>query len=243
MRRVAALFLLVTTPALAGPPFVTDDPEPPELHKFEINIAAQSTSHRGGREGALPTIDANYGAGEDLQLHLAAGLATQRSEGHSATYGYGDMEVGAKYRFLHQEEIGWDVAFYPAIDLPTGNERRGLGDGHARAFLPIWVQKDFGDWSTFGGGGYWIHPGTDNRNYWVVAWALLRKIDDHLSLGGELFHQSSDAVDSPGHSGFNLGGTYTVGDDDQIMFTVGRGLTHVAETNRFSYYVGYKLVF
>jgi hypothetical protein len=244
MIRFATVFLLgACVTATAGPPFVTDDPQPPELGHFEINVAAQSVRHRGGSEGTLPGIDANYGATEDLQLHLAAGLATQRSDGQSRQYGYGDTELGAKYRFLHQEEIGWDVAIYPAIDLPSGDSGRGLGGGHTRVFLPLWVQKDFGNWSTFGGGGYWINPGADNKNYWVAAWALLRKIDDNLALGGELFHQTSDAVGSPARNGFNVGGTVQVSDEDQIMFSAGRGLAHATATNSFSYYLGYKIGF
>ena len=35
-RSIAALLLAVPTVAWAGPPFVTDDPEPTDLHKWEI---------------------------------------------------------------------------------------------------------------------------------------------------------------------------------------------------------------
>jgi hypothetical protein len=41
---------------------------------------------------------------------------------------------------------------FPLLELPTGNEHRGLGAGHVSAFLPIWVQKSFGEWTTYGGG-------------------------------------------------------------------------------------------
>ncbi|MDB5365576.1 MAG: hypothetical protein JWM77_1503 [Rhodospirillales bacterium] len=238
-----ALVLAVSAPAAAGPPFFTDDPQPPELGHFEINIAAQGVRHSGGREGFVPGVDANYGATPDLQLHLAAGLATQKSNGQAAVYGYGDTELGAKFRFLHQEEIGWDVAAYPIVVLPSGDARRGLGAGHTRTLLPLWVQKDFGDWSTFGGGGYWINPGAGNKNYWVAAWALLRRIDDRLSLGGELFHQTSGGADNPARSGFNVGGLLQVTDNGHLLFSAGRGLTQATATNQFSYYLGYRIEF
>jgi hypothetical protein len=38
--------------------------------------------------------------------------------------------------------------------VPTGNESRGLGAGHVQLYLPIWFQKDFGKWTTYGGGGF-----------------------------------------------------------------------------------------
>ncbi|MEI9984697.1 MAG: hypothetical protein WDN69_16735 [Aliidongia sp.] len=41
---------------------MTDDPEPAEFEHFEINIAAIGSFLAGGRQGALPNIDANYGA-------------------------------------------------------------------------------------------------------------------------------------------------------------------------------------
>src|SRR5947208_2934500 len=46
------------------------------------------------------------------------------------------------------------VGTFPITILPTGAESRGLGAGHVRQFLPLWVQKSFGDWTTYGGGGY-----------------------------------------------------------------------------------------
>ena len=39
------------------------------------------------------------------------------------------------------------------LDFPTGNTDRGLGTGAIHAFFPIWLQKDFGKWSIYGGGG------------------------------------------------------------------------------------------
>jgi hypothetical protein len=42
--------------------------------------------------------------------------------------------------------------------VPTGNAERGLGTGHTHGFMPLWLQKSFGKWLTYGG-GYWINPG------------------------------------------------------------------------------------
>ena len=54
MRIVPALSLAgallatgIATPALAGPPFVTDDPEPTDLHKWEIYNFALGTIENG----------------------------------------------------------------------------------------------------------------------------------------------------------------------------------------------------
>jgi hypothetical protein len=68
--------------------------------------------------------------------------------------------------------------------------RRGLGTGVTRTLLPVWLQKDIGDWTINGGGGYWINPGSGNRNYWFFGSLLQRKITDQFKIGAEIFHQT-----------------------------------------------------
>ena len=53
---------MLVLPAYAGPPFRTDDPEPVELHHFEINVFSQGTQTNVGWSAILPALEANYGA-------------------------------------------------------------------------------------------------------------------------------------------------------------------------------------
>jgi len=41
-----------------------------------------------------------------------------------------------------------------------------------QAFLPVWMQKDVGDWTVYGGGGYWINPGAGQKNWWFTGLAV-----------------------------------------------------------------------
>jgi len=79
-----------------------------------------------------------------------------------------------------------------------------------QAFLPVWAQKDFGKWTTYGGGGYWINPGPGNRDYWYVGWLLQRQLTDKLAIGAEVFHTTSSMVGRDGVTGFNVGGQYDI---------------------------------
>jgi hypothetical protein len=205
-------------PARAGPPFVTDDPEPVDFQHFEINTAAQGAQTRGARSGAMPGVDINYGVLPETQFHIGLAGPWQVSDGKAFQFGYGDTEIGLKYRFISEDYAGWrpQVAVYPIMDLPTGDAQRDLGAGHIRLFLPLWVQKSIDDWQTYGGGGYWINRYGDSRNYWFAGWTLLRKFSDQWMLGGEIFHQAADLDTQPAltgnglssrpSSGFNLGG-------------------------------------
>ena len=61
-------------PALAGPPYVTDDPEPVEYHHWEVYLASQLAHEPGAWSGTAPHIEVNYGALPNLQLHARIGV-------------------------------------------------------------------------------------------------------------------------------------------------------------------------
>jgi hypothetical protein len=177
-------------PATAGPPFLTDDPEPVDYGHWEIIGFSMGTSVQGDAAGSLPGVEINYGALPNMQLHVKAAVAFNR-QSTGTEFGYGDTEFGVKYRLINPGEDDWwpQLAVYPVLIAPSGNTERGLGSGAIHAFLPLWVQKDFGKWTTYGGGGYGINPGLGNRNYWFFGWQLQRQVTDHLALGAEIFHQ------------------------------------------------------
>jgi hypothetical protein len=245
---LAYLFIALaagSSAAWAGPPFRTDDPEPVEYRRWEFNGFSQSTHVRGDTSGALPGVEVNYGAVPDVQLHILAQAGFDKPSSGAWRSGFGDTEFGVKYRFVQEDPAGWRpmVAIFPAIDLPTGDADRHLGTGHTHAFLPLWVQKSFGAWTTYGGGGYWINPGEGNKNYWFAGWEVQRKLTGQLTLGGEIFHQTANVVGGRDSTGFNLGGIYDVTDNHHLLLSAGRGLQNATETNEFTYYVAYQFTF
>jgi hypothetical protein len=242
---ILGLALMSPGTALAGPPFRTDDPEPVEYQHWEVYGFTAGTHVRGETAGTLPGVEVNYGALPDLQLHVIVPFAFDKLSGSHTHWGLGDTEFGAKYRFVDEDEEGWmpQIGTFPMFEAPTGSERRGLGSGHPREFIPLWLQKSFGPWTSYGGGGYWINPGDGNKNFWYAGWLLQRKITDNLALGGELFHQTADTIDGKSSTGFTLGGVYDVTPNHHILFSAGRGLQHAADTNQYSWYLAYQLTF
>jgi hypothetical protein len=61
------MLALLTEPAFAGPPYVSDDPQPAEYKHFGIYTFTSGTTTRDGIAGQSG-IDFNYGAAPDLQL-------------------------------------------------------------------------------------------------------------------------------------------------------------------------------
>ena len=221
------ILLALVTPAFAGPPYITDDPEPVDLGHWEVYGFSAGAFGHGAASGLGPSLEVNYGAAPGLQLHVIGGFAYDDTPDSHLHFGISDTELGAKLRFVDPEKDDWypQIGIFPLVEVPTGSARRGLGAGEWQEFLPLWLQKDWGDWTTYGGGGYWINPGAGNRNWWFFGWLLQNKVTENLTLGGELFHQTSNTLDGHASSGFNLGGQYDFTDHDHLLFSGGRGGT------------------
>jgi hypothetical protein len=148
---IALVLGALARPALAGPPYISDDPEPTDTGHFEIYAFNQGTVTRSGTSG-MGGVDFNYGAAPDLQLTAMLPAGFNNPAGEPTSIGMTNIELAAKYRFLHQDTFGLDVSFFPRVFLPSGSN--SIGYSRAGLLLPIWVQKDWGGgWSAFGGGG------------------------------------------------------------------------------------------
>lgn len=242
---LCAAAALVVPAALAGPPYRTDDPEPVELGHWEVYGFSTGTKVEGDTAGTLPGLEVNYGAAPDLQLHLIAPVAFNAPAGGPTSFGAGDTELGFKYRFVAEDKDGWrpQIGIFPLFEAPTGDVRRGLGTGHPHEFFPVWIQKSFGDWLTYGGGGYWHNPGAGNKDYWFTGWLLQRQVTEALALGAEVFHQTADVVGGSASTGFNVGAVYDFTDNYHLLFSAGRGIQDAPATNEFSYYIAFQWTF
>jgi hypothetical protein len=252
--------LFVVGPAWAGPPFITDDPEPVEYRHWEVYLFTIYDHTARADSAQVPAVEINYGVVPDVQLHLIAPGAFDREPGGAAHYGYGDTEIGVKYRFFHETDYLPQIGVFPLVEAPTGDSGRGLGNGQTQIFAPLWLQKTFGkdkEWQTFGGGGFWYNPGPDHRNFFRLGWELSRDFGEHLTLGGEIYHETPSAsanqptgiglqhntasvVGAHGHTAFNLGGFINLTEHHHILFSAGRDIDG---PNRFACYLGYQWTF
>ena len=232
--RLALIALIgLVRPAFAGPPFVSDDPEPTDFKHFEIYTFSNGTATRDGRSGEMG-IDFNYGAAPNLQLTVTLPVGFESSSTGNTRFGLSNIELAAKYRFLRQDTFGWDVAIFPRVFLPSPS--RNVGDPTPSLLLPVWVQKDWGNsWSTFGGGGCTFNTDS-SKNSCLAGWVVTRKVLPNLQLGFELFHQTADSSGTPASSSLGIGVTYDVNDTYHLLGYVRRGFQNANETNQVSWY-------
>jgi Putative MetA-pathway of phenol degradation len=216
-------------PALAGPPYETDDPQPTDRGHWEIYTF-------GTREGAANDfggsygLDLNYGPVEGVQLTATLPITYTQATGSALS----DVELGVKYRFVHHEAAGFDLAIFPRIILPTAG--KGRGTGRVSLLLPVWAQKTLGKWALFGGGGYTINPGLGQRDYATGSIALTRTLSDRLSLGIEATRTGPDAADTRTQTALGIGGTLRLNDHVALLLAGGPTFEDGASPTRYHAY-------
>jgi hypothetical protein len=239
MHRIPAViylfFLCIPVTIFAGPPFRTDDPQPVDFHHWEFYLASQQQYIKTESDATCPHIEVNYGIVSNVQLHLVAPVGYVHTA-DGTHFGYSDTELGVKYRFAEETEKSPQIGVFPLIEIPTGNKNDQLGTGTVRVFVPVWIQKSWGQLTTYGGGGYWYNPGDGQKNWGFAGWELQYDFSEFITIGGELFYQTADSRNSEATGGFNVGGFINLDDSHHILFSLGHDLTGTMTTTA---YVGF----
>jgi hypothetical protein len=206
----------------------------PYRHFETYAFALSDGTRAGGTSLEFPAWEMNWGAVPNVQLHIVVPLTTSFAPaGGPTNFGIGDIELGVKYRFIKETKIRPEVGIFPFVELPSGNASRGLGVGTTWYRLPLWVQKSWGDWTTYGGGGAVVANAPDYKNYGFAGWLLQRKVTKKLILGGEIFGHGAEGTAStnPRSSTMaDLGGYYTIHKGFQLLFAAGHSFVGESET-------------
>jgi hypothetical protein len=237
---ICGALLLGMTPAMAGPPYLTDDPEPTDYQHFEIYTFTSGMATRGDTNGE-GGIDFNYGGAPNLQLTATLPAAYDVPASGPAVGGVGNIELAAKYRFLTQQTAGLDVAVFPRVFLPSAASN--VGEQHASFLLPVWVEKDWGPWSAFGGGGCEINRGGDSQNFCLTGLVVTRQVLSNLQVGLEIFHQTADTKGGLATTSLGAGARYDLNENFHLLGYVGRGIQNADETDRLNWYTAVLFTF
>jgi Putative MetA-pathway of phenol degradation len=236
----AALLLAPMAQALAGPPYQVDDPEPTDYRHYEIYAFTQGVTAQGGTNGQSG-IDFNYGGATNLQLTATVPVDDDFPALGSPEAGLGNVELAAKYRFLTQQNFGVDVAVFPRVILPSASSN--IGDHHASFLLPLWLEKDWGKWSVYGGGGCELNQGGISQNFCEGGLVVANQVKSDLQLGVQLFYQSADTIGGQDTTSIGTGARYDLNDHFHLEGYVGRGIENANETDRLEWYTSILFTF
>ncbi len=235
---------MTSNTALAGVPFVTDDPEPVEHQSLEVNYALSKTWRSGGASAAIPSVDCNYGLTSNVQLHAQPRYAYEK-DGAESTSGLDNTEIGVKYRLINNEHNGSNfmLGVYPMLQLPTGDKKLGGGHGKTQLFLPMWAQYSLERWTIYGGTGYRVNQSLNSQNSWFFGGVALYQLSNQFKIGAEIFKETATTIGDNETSGFNLGGIYNLKKDYSVLFSAGKGISNVSPTNNLSAYIALQVIY
>jgi hypothetical protein len=180
-----AIFLPAPARAQGGPPLITDDPDTPGPGYWEINLSTFVDKRLHVNTIEAPRLDANYGAGQRIQLKFEVPWLRASDEG-SIQSGTGNTVMGLKYRFLGHEgqTIAWSV--YPQLEFNTthASVTKGLVEEGRQLLLPteltieivhIEVNGEVGHRFAQSGGGAWIY-GVSTEGHVMPRLELLAEV-------------------------------------------------------------------
>jgi len=238
-----SVLLIGVLQAKAGPPFQTDDPEPVDFHHYEFYTFGNTDGTGVETDSSGPAVEFNWGILPNTQFHIvvpAVAIAPSNNPkyfpsgaGQSA-FGMGDIEIGVKYRYVKETKYRPMIGTFTIIEVPSGNSNRGLGVGKVWAKLPVWLQKSFGPWTTYGGVGEQIVPQTGYKNFTYGGWLLERDIGKKWTLGTEVFSHGREGIATPlirASTLVDFGGYYYIRNPGfQVLFCYGHAVAGMPET-------------
>lgn len=220
------IFLLICIQSnVAGPPFLTDDPEPVPYKYWEYYISSVNTFQPSVWSGTSPHFEVNYGLIRNVQVHLLVPINYMYVKHQDTKFGYADTEFGFKYCFLQETKNHPQVGIFPIFEIPTIKNDE-FSNGKVKIFIPVWIQKSWDKLTTYGGAGYSINPGTGNKNPIFVGWEAQYDFSQVVTLGGELYFQSADAADSKSITALNIGGSINFSEHFHLLYSVGHNITN-----------------
>jgi hypothetical protein len=141
---------------------------------------------------------------------------------------------------LRETSLLPEAAVFPLVEAPTGDSSRGLGSGQWQAFLPLWLQKSFGDWTIYGGGGYGINPGAGNQNWGFGGAVVQCQVRNNVLVGCEIYHRTAMEDGGRGDTAFNVGTVIDFTEHQHLLFSAGRSLDGPTD---FQVYIAWQFTF
>lgn len=230
-----------------GPPFQTDDPVPVDYQHYEFYIFGSMSGTPAEVDSTGPAFEFNWGAIPRVQLHVIAPWGSIHPTNNPIYYpggtgpsafGYTDMETGIKIAFIKESKYIPQIGPFVMFELPTGNYDKGLGVGTVWYKVPLWLQKNIGNWLLDGGAGVAIVPQTGYRDFPYGAFLLKYKFGERLELGGEVFSHGREGFATPqtqASTMIDIGGYYHFKRSEARQFLFCYGHSIAGQTEQYAY--------
>jgi len=178
-----------------------------------------------GKLISLPDADINYGWGENIQLKADLPWSYAQQNGGSWSNGAGFANYGVKWRFVDEDDAGFDMSTYPqyAHNLPGSSLNAQFASGGGQFFLPIEIQSKVGEFELDGEvGRNFVQQGA---NQWEAGAAISHGCGKDIECLAEVHATYTEAM--PGAAAntqtlINLGFNWKLNESMTLLFAAGR---------------------
>jgi hypothetical protein len=233
--------ILMVSTSFAAHPLITDDTGTQGKGNFLLEVNSEFIYDKEREEGVrmketggeIATLF-SYGITDNIDIVL--GLPYQwfkiKEEGEviSNEDGLSDFSVELKWGFFEKDSLS--LALKPGITLPTGNEKKGLGNGRPSYALTFITTKEIGPWAIHLNLGHTRNEyklredKEDNRkDIWHASLASEVEVMKNLKAVANVGIERNSEKESNRHPAFILGGViYTLLENFDIDFGIKRGM-------------------
>lgn len=146
------LSLMAGSTAFGAHPLITDDTKTQGKGKFQTEMNGEAARKKEILHGVERREDArelavilSAGAADSVDIVVGVPWRWSRVKENGTTVsdesGAGDASLEVKWRFF--ERGGFSLAVKPGLTLPTGNEKKGLGNGRPSCGLTLIATQEF----------------------------------------------------------------------------------------------------
>ncbi|MBU1910096.1 MAG: transporter [Verrucomicrobia bacterium] len=131
------------------------------------------------------TLYLTYGIADNWSACVAPSFTRWDVDGGDSETGISDTDVMTTYRFMDEAEAGVDLAVQGRVQIPTGDEDKGLGTGHVEPKLMLLASKALGPIIAVANlGGIAVLDANDGEEDFILRAELegIYPLSDQLSL-------------------------------------------------------------
>ncbi len=243
MKKRIAIILLSTCHlyAAGGPPMLTDGTGTPDDGTWEVNIASKGEINNIDSHYEVPSIDINYGYGNNIQLKAETAFVLFKDNNEAKKSGLGNAKIGVKWRFYESEVNDISISTYPQYTfLPIKeNLLKGLASVEEALFIPIEVTKKIDNFSFTVEVGYCVLKNESNliNNGFLMGYEAL----PNLELFAEVYRIAQ--TNRENETIFANGGLqYKIASKASVLFSSGKELTSNNSQIKL-FFIGLQLLF
>jgi hypothetical protein len=222
--------------AFAAHPLITDDTGTQGKRKFQVEVNSEfkydkereegvTTKETGGEVASL----FSYGIMDKIDIVLGIPYQwfkiEEDGEVISKKDGFSDLSLELKWRFFEKDSLSF--ALKPGITLPTGDEKKGLGNGRPSYALTFITTKEINPWAFHLNLGYIRNENKvdERKNIWHASLASEVEVIKNLKAVANIGIERNSEKESNRHPAFILGGLiYSISENFDVDFGIKGGL-------------------